>query len=148
MSSRFGSSAGDSLAAGADDEVPFWALVWGPPAATVHSRTAKVFETLGDRRNAARQYATPAASRPGTTYARTIALDLVAQAEQQAKQGGIEQACATWSRAIDTMAGVKSTRTLKAVRSLRGDLSPYRARGVRCAAELDERARVFLTHHH
>ncbi|MGW3202049.1 hypothetical protein ACWDBD_47620 [Streptomyces sp. NPDC001118] len=127
--------------------MPFWALVWGPPAATVHSRTAKVFETLGDRPNAARQYARAAASRPGTTYARIIALDLVAQAEQQAKQGSIEQACATWDRAIDTMAGVKSARTLKAVRSLRSDLRPYRARGVRVAAALDERARVFLTHH-
>ncbi|MFD9631833.1 hypothetical protein [Streptomyces violascens] len=136
-----------ALAAGADDEVPFWALVWGPPAATVHSRTAKVFETLGDRPNSARSYATAAASRPGATYARIIALDLVAQAEQQAKQGGIEQACATWSRAIDTMAGVRSARTLKAVRSLRSDLRPYRARGVRAAAELDEHARIFLTHH-
>jgi hypothetical protein len=136
-----------ALAVGADDEVPFWALAWGPPAATVHSRTAKVFEALGDRPNAARHYATAAASRPGTTYARIIALDLVAQAEQQAKQGSIEQACTTWGRAIDTMAGVKSTRTLKAVRSLRSDLRPYRARGVRVAAELDERARVFLDHH-
>lgn len=133
--------------AAAGDEVPFWALVWGPPAATVHSRTAKVFETLGDRRNSARSYATAAASRPGATYARIIALDLVAQAEQQAKQGGIEAACTTWGRAIDTTAGVKSARTLKAVRSLRTDLRPYRARGVRCAAELDERARTFLTHH-
>ncbi|MGW2818934.1 hypothetical protein [Streptomyces sp. NPDC001415] len=136
-----------ALAAGVDDEVPFWALVWGPPAATVHSRTAKVFETLGDRPNSARSYATAAASRPGATYARIIALDLIAQAEQQAEQGGIEQACATWSRAIDTMAGVKSTRTLKAVRSLRSDLLPYRARGVRVAAELDEHARLFLAHH-
>lgn len=137
-----------ALTAGArtGDEVPFWALVWGPPAATVHSRTAKVFETLDDRRNAARQYATAAASRPGTTYARIIALDLVAQAEQQAKQGSIEQACTTWDQAIDTMEGVRSARTLKAVRTLRSDLRPYRARGVRCAAELDERARVFLAH--
>ncbi|MFD7897237.1 hypothetical protein [Streptomyces sp. NPDC059743] len=45
------------------------------------------------------------------------------------------------------MAGVKSARTLKAVRSLRSDLRPYRARGVQAAAELDERARVFLAHH-
>jgi hypothetical protein len=136
-----------ALAAGqsAGDEVPFWALAWGPPAATVHSRTAKVFETLGDRRSAARQYATAAASRPGTTYARIIALDLVAQAEQQAGQGSIEQACATWGHAIDTMAGVRSARTLKAVRALRSDLRLYRDRGVRIAAELDERARVFLS---
>ncbi|WP_186319114.1 hypothetical protein [Streptomyces sp. SAJ15] len=115
-----------ALAARAEDEVPLWALVWGPPAATVHSRTAKVFETLGDRPNAAHQYATAAASRPGATYARITALDLVAQAEQQAKQGSIEQACTTWGCAIDTMAGVKSTRTLKAVRSLRSGLRPYR----------------------
>jgi hypothetical protein len=106
-----------------------------------------VFETLGDRPNAADRYATAAASRPGTTYARIIALDLVAQAEQQAKQGSIEQACTTWGHAIDTMAGVKSTRTLKAVRSLRSGLRPYRTRGIRVAAELDERARVFLDHH-
>ncbi len=130
----------------ASDEVPFWALAWGPPAATVHSRTAKVFDTLGDRGNSAHSYATAAASR-GTTYARIIALDLVAEAEQHARDGSIEQACATWSKAIDTMAGVKSARTLKAVRSMRSDLRPYRSRGVRCAAELDERARTFLAHH-
>ncbi|WP_198531875.1 hypothetical protein [Streptomyces sp. CNQ431] len=120
--------------------------MWSPPPATVHSRTAKVFETLGDPRNATRRYATAAASRPGMTYARIIALDLVAQAEQQAKQSSIEQACATWGCAIDTMAGVKSSRTLKAVRTLRSELRPYRDRGVRVAAELDERARVFLAH--
>ncbi|MEV4442849.1 hypothetical protein AB0K09_28315 [Streptomyces sp. NPDC049577] len=134
-----------ALATGEDADVPFWALAWGPPAATVHSRTAKVFETLGDRPNAAKEYATAAASRPGATYARIIALDLVAQAEQQARQGGIEQACATWHRAIETMDGVRSARTRKAVRSMRADLRPYRARGLRCAAELDERARLFLT---
>ncbi|MFI0743082.1 hypothetical protein ACH4PU_34165 [Streptomyces sp. NPDC021100] len=134
-----------ALAAGQDADVPFWALAWGPPAATVHSRTAKVFETVGDRPNAAKEYATAAASRPGATYARIIALDLVAQAEQQAQQGSFEQACATWHRAIETMDGVRSTRTRKAVRSMRSDLRPYRARGLRCAAELDERARLFLT---
>ncbi|MCZ1005436.1 hypothetical protein O1L68_00135 [Streptomyces lydicus] len=84
-----------ALASGVDDEVPFWALVWGPPAATVHSRTAKVFETLGDRQNVARSYATAAASRPGAAVARIIALDLMAQAEQQAHEGVLEQECAT-----------------------------------------------------
>ncbi|MFD3536340.1 hypothetical protein [Streptomyces sp. NPDC058664] len=69
--------------------MPFWALVWGPPASGVHSRAAKVFETLGDRRNAALQYAT-SVSRPGATYARIIALGLVAQAEQQAKEDSIQ----------------------------------------------------------
>ncbi|MFH8981266.1 hypothetical protein [Streptomyces varsoviensis] len=42
------------------------------------------------------------------------------------------------------VSGVRSTRTLKAIRSMRSGLRPYRARGVRAAAELDERARLFL----
>jgi tetratricopeptide (TPR) repeat protein len=134
------------LAAGADagDEVPFWALAWGPPAASVHSRTAKVFETLGDHHRAAAQYARAAASRPAGTYARIVALDLVAEAEMQLKQGRIEQACATWNQAMDHMDGVQSARTRKAVTTMRRSLSRFRARGLRCAADLDERAAGFL----
>ncbi|MGW0491156.1 hypothetical protein [Streptomyces olivaceus] len=133
------------LAAAPGDEVPFWALAWGPPAASVYSRTAKVHETLGDHRAAAEQYARAAASRPAGTYARIVALDLVAGAEMHLKRGRIEQACATWNRAIDHMAGVRSVRTRKALTSMRRDLARFRARGVRCAAELDDRAADFLT---
>ncbi|MER5649517.1 hypothetical protein [Streptosporangium sp. NPDC002524] len=132
------------LAAEQGDEMPFWALAWGPPVATVHSRTAKVFETLGDRSGAAEQYAVAAASRPPGTYARIVALDLVAQAETQAAQGGVEQACATWGRAMDVMDGVHSVRTRKAVVAMRRSLTPFRARGLRCAQDLDERAIDFL----
>jgi len=126
------------------DEMPFWALAWGPPAASVYSRTAKVYETLGDHRAAAEQYAHAATSRPADTYTRIVALDLVASAEMHLKRGGIEQACATWNRALDHMDGVQSTRTRKAVTRMRGDLARFRARGLRYAAELDERARDFL----
>ncbi|GHI98031.1 hypothetical protein [Streptomyces olivaceus] len=132
------------LTAAPGDEVPFWALAWGPPAASVYSRTAKVHETLGDHRAAAEQYARAAGSRPAGTYARIVALDLVAGAEMHLKRGRIEQACATWNRAIDHMAGVRSVRTHKALTSMRRDLARFRARGVRCAAELDERATAFL----
>ncbi|MGH3625646.1 MAG: hypothetical protein ACRDQ5_28395 [Sciscionella sp.] len=126
------------------DEMPFWALAWGPPAASVYSRTAKVYETLGDHRAAAEQYAHAATSRPADTYTRIVALDLVASAEIHLKRGGIEQACATWNRALDHMTGVRSTRTRKAVTRMRGDLARFRARSLRCAAELDDRARDFL----
>ncbi|WP_344261521.1 hypothetical protein [Streptomyces sodiiphilus] len=37
-----------------------------------------------------------------------------------------------------------TARTRKAVRHMRRDLAPYRTRGLRCAAELDERAAGFL----
>ncbi|MFE3248962.1 hypothetical protein [Streptomyces sp. NPDC059209] len=126
------------------DEVPFWALAWGPPAASVHSRTAKVYETLGDHRAAAEQYARAASSRPAGTYARIVALDLVAGAEMQLRRGNIEQACTIWGRAMDHMDGVRSVRTRKAVTAMRTDLARFRTRGVRCATELDARAVDFL----
>ncbi|MFJ4689308.1 hypothetical protein [Streptomyces sp. NPDC088789] len=132
------------LEAGRDDELPFWALAWGPPAASVYSRTAKVHETMGNHRAAAEQYERAAASRHAPTYARIVALDLVAGAEMQLKAGGIEQACATWHRAIDHMDGVQSVRTRKAVSRLRRDLASFRDRGVRSATELDDRAVDFL----
>ncbi|MFI6699932.1 hypothetical protein ACIBJC_13300 [Streptomyces sp. NPDC050509] len=51
----------------------------------------------------------------------------------------------TWNRAIDHMEGVQSVRTRKAVKNMRKDLARFRARGVHCAAELDERAIDFLS---
>ncbi|MCX5451416.1 hypothetical protein [Streptomyces nigrescens] len=59
---------------------------------------AAVYETLGDHRTAAEQYSRAAGARPAGTYARIVALDLVAGAEMQLKRGQIEQACATWNR--------------------------------------------------
>ncbi len=126
------------------DEVQFWALTWGPPAASVYSRAAKVHETLGDHRAAAEHYALAATARTPDTYARIVALDLVAGAEMHLKRGSIEQACATWHRAMDHMGGVRSVRTHKAVSRMRNNLARFRARGLRCVAELDERGRDFL----
>ena len=126
------------------DDTPFWALAGGPPAAAVHARAAKVFETLGDRPGAADQYARAAASRPVPTFARVVALELAAQADMEHGQGHIEQDCDTWSQAIDTMQGVHSVRTRKAVTDLRRSIQPYRIRGLQCAQELDERALDFL----
>lgn len=136
--------AHDLLEESPGDEVPFWGLTWGPPPASVHSRAAKVFETLGDHRTSAEQYRRAAASRPAGTYARIVALDLVAEAEMHLKQGSIERACVTWHQAMDHMNGVASARTRKALTAMRRDLRPFRARGLRAAAELDERAMTHL----
>jgi hypothetical protein len=132
------------LIGAAGDEVPFWALAWGPPAASVYSRTAKVHETLGDHQAAATHYVLAASARPAPAYPRIVALDLVAGAEMHLKRGSIEQACSTWHQAIDHMEGVHSVRTRKAVSRMRTDLARFRARGLRIVADLDERARDFL----
>lgn len=47
----------------------------------MYSRTAKVYETLGEHQAAAEQYAHATPPRPANTYARIVALDLVASAE-------------------------------------------------------------------
>jgi hypothetical protein len=133
------------IAADPGDQPPFWALAWGPPRASVYSRTARIYETLGEHRAAAEQYIRAAAARSTNTYARVVALDLVSAAELHLKRGRVEQACATWARALDHMDGVRSTRTRKAVTRMRRDLAHFRVRGLRCAVELDERARDVLT---
>ncbi len=136
--------ARDCLSAAQGDEMPFWATSWGPAEATIRSRSAKVFARLGDRQGAAESYAAAAAARPAGTYSRIHALDLNAQAKMELSQGSIEQACDTWGRALDSMAGIASVRTKKAVRGMRTDLARFRTRGVRDAQELDERARAWL----
>lgn len=67
-----------------------------------------------------------------------------AEAEMQLKQGRIEQSCATWNRSIHHMAGVHSVRTREAVQNLWRSLRRFRARGIRPAVELTERATLFL----
>ncbi|WP_405795281.1 hypothetical protein [Streptomyces sp. NBC_01506] len=73
-----------------------------------------------------------------------MGLDLVAGAETHLKRGNIEQACATWARAMDHMDGVRSARTRKEVTAMSTDPARFRTRGVRRATELDARAVGFL----
>ncbi|WP_159037255.1 hypothetical protein [Streptomyces specialis] len=46
---------------------------------------------------------------------------------------------------MDHMDAAASARITEAVRTIRRGLAPYRARGLRTAAELDKRATAFLT---
>ncbi|MEV4374534.1 hypothetical protein AB0J71_46290 [Nonomuraea sp. NPDC049637] len=66
-------------------------------------------------------------------------LDLAAEAELLLAQGSIEQACAPWGRAMDHMDGVASARTRRTITHAARPV-PLRARGLRCAQQLDERA--------
>ncbi|GAB2622888.1 Tat pathway signal protein [Streptomyces capparidis] len=133
-----------ALARGQLADVPFWGLAWGPPPATVQARTAKTLKALGDHRGAARAYAAAAANRPPGAYARVTALNLSSQAEHELAQGHLDEACATWHRALDAMEGVRSARTRKTLRAVRTALHPYRTRGAANAAQLDDRARLIL----
>ncbi|MGV9311828.1 hypothetical protein ACWDR0_06490 [Streptomyces sp. NPDC003691] len=121
-----------------------WASSWGAPAAAVNSHIAKISERLGDHQAAEAHYATARRRYSTTPHQRITALSAASEGHAQLCQGRIEQACATWNEALDVMAGIRSSRTVKAVRSMRSDLAQFHARGARPAAELDERTRTWL----
>jgi hypothetical protein len=52
------------------------------------------------------QYTRAAATRPARTYARIVAPDVVSAARTELRLEHIEQACATWRRALEHMDGV------------------------------------------
>ncbi|WP_367141086.1 MULTISPECIES: hypothetical protein [Streptomyces] len=121
-----------------------WDAMWGAAAATVDSHTAAILTQAGDHAQAEAHWASAARYYAGTEHQRVAALSTAAQGRAQCAQGHVEQACATWGRALDGMTGVRSTRTRQAVIGLRADLARLRGRGVRSVQALDDRARSWL----
>ncbi|MFI0454171.1 hypothetical protein [Actinomadura sp. 6N118] len=72
------------------------------------------------------------------------ALNLADGARMRLKQGHIDRACQEWGRSLELMAGVRSTRTRKAITEMRQELAAFRDRGVKAAADLDGRAAAML----
>jgi hypothetical protein len=70
-------------------------------------------------------------------------LTLAAQGREQAAQGHLEAACGTWDRALDLFGGVRSARAATEVKNIRRQLTVFDRRGIRTAAQLDERARAW-----
>lgn len=135
------------LARAGTEPAPGWASLGGPAEARLASQSGKTLAGLGDLRGAERQFARSAACWDPVTHPRIRALTLADLAELQCARGNVEEACATWSRALDAMDGVASARTRDAVSSLRHALSPYRARGIGAARRLDARAATMLAAH-
>ncbi|MDG9703834.1 tol-pal system YbgF family protein [Streptomyces sp. DH37] len=138
------------LAMRADDaeRVPHWSALWGPSQATIASHTARIHITLRDYSSAERYYARAARTYGRSTeHARVAGLVKFDLGRVQLRQGHVERACATWSEALDVLQGVRSQRATKAVTGVRKQLRMFAGRGVRAAADLDERARSWqLTH--
>lgn len=136
--------ARDMAAHGAADAVEGWAAMWGHPSATVASHTAKIMKSVGDHAGAERHHAAARRRYGSDNHLRISALSAAAEGEAQCAQGQVELACETWTRALDAMTGIRSSRTTKAVAGMRSSLTTFRARGARPAQELDERARQWL----
>jgi hypothetical protein len=136
--------AQDLVLRGDQQALPHWAGLWGSARACVNSHTAKTLNRIGDHAAAERYYAAAARARPHPDQQRITGLELAAQGGEQAAQGHVDQACATWGRALASLDGVRSARATKAVSGMRRSVRPWLQRGARTAADLDERARCWL----
>ncbi|SBW22516.1 hypothetical protein FDG2_2760 [Candidatus Protofrankia californiensis] len=132
----------DLAAATVGDDEPSRVFFFGE--ASLAHETACTLRDTGDLDGALREFRRSVRTRKAAAFTRTHAVTLGYLGAAQARQGNIEEACATWSRALDTMDGIQSGRTRKVVSEMRSALSPIRRRGITAASELDARAATYL----
>ncbi|UCM91189.1 Tat pathway signal protein [Streptomyces marincola] len=113
--------------------------------ASLAHETACVLRDTGDLAGAQREFRRSVRTRKASSFTRTHAVTLGYLGSVQARQGAIEEACATWARALDAMDGIRSARARQTVTEMRRALSPVRGRGIPIVTELDARAAVHLT---
>jgi tetratricopeptide (TPR) repeat protein len=132
----------DLANASVGDEEPGRVFFFGE--ASLAHETACTLRDTGDLAGAQREFRRSVRTRKSTPFARTHAVTLGYLGAVQARQGSIEEACATWSRALDAMDGIHSARTRAVVANMRSTVSPLRQRGIPAVAELDTRAKSYL----
>ncbi|MGH3825098.1 MAG: helix-turn-helix transcriptional regulator [Pseudonocardiaceae bacterium] len=136
-------TAEDDLASATiSDDEPSRVFFFGE--ASLAHQTACTLRDTGDLSGALTEFHRSARTRKATTFTRTHALTLGHLGAVQARRGEIDQACSTWSDALDVMDGIHSGRTRQAVADMRIALSPFRRRGIPATVELDARACAYL----
>ncbi|WP_439681609.1 Tat pathway signal protein [Embleya sp. MST-111070] len=107
--------------------------------------TACTLRDIGDLTGAVHQFRRSVRTRKATAFTRTHAVTLGYLGAVQARRDSVEEACATWSQALDAMDGLHSARARRTAVDMRGALTPHRGRGMRFADEVDARAAAYLT---
>jgi hypothetical protein len=98
----------------------------------------------GDLTGATREFRRSVRTRRASTFTRTHAVTLGYLGAVQARQSGLDEACATWSSALDAMGGVRSGRARQVAGDMRSVLSSFRQRGVHAVNDVDARAAAYL----
>lgn len=112
--------------------------------ASLAHETACTLRDLGDHQRAVKEFRRSVRTR-GAAFRRTHAVTLGYLGATQIAQGGVEEACATWTSVLDAMAdGIYSGRARQRVVDMRHLLSPYRKRGIPAVGVLDARAALYL----
>jgi hypothetical protein len=114
--------------------------------ASLAHETACTLRDLGDRDGAIQQFQRSVRKR-GAAFRRTHAVTLGYLGAAQIAAGGVGEACGIWTMVLDAMEeGIYSGRARQAVVDMRTLLSPYRNRKIPIVAQLDQRARRYLSH--
>lgn len=111
--------------------------------ASLAHETGNTLRDIGDLAGAEQQLEHSVATRKASTFKRTHAVTLGYLGDVQARRGEIEQACVTWSTALDAMDGVQSARARQTIVEMRSALAIHKVTSSD-AAILDERARAYL----
>lgn len=135
--------AENDLASASDEiEEPHRTFFFGE--ASLAHETALTLQVSGDNIGAIRQFRRSVRTR-GSAFRRTHAVTLGYLGATQIDAGSVEEACATWGRALDAMEqGVYSGRARDRVKEMRKLISPYRRRGIAAVTELEARAARYL----
>ncbi|MGH3842097.1 MAG: helix-turn-helix domain-containing protein [Pseudonocardiaceae bacterium] len=132
----------DLASATTTDDEPSRVFFFGE--ASLAHETACTLRDTGDLPGALTQFHRSVRTRKATTFTRTHAVTLGYLGAVHARRGEIDQACSTWSTALDVMDGIHSARARQTVVDMRAALSAFRHSGVPAAVELDARACAYL----
>ncbi len=136
-------TAEDDLAsATTGDDEPSRVFFFGE--ASLAHETACTLRDTGDLSGALTEFRRSARTRKATTFTRTHAVTLGYLGAVHVRRGEIDQACSTWSTALDAMDGIHSAHARQTVVDMRAALSAFRRSGVLAAVELDARACAYL----
>ncbi|MFI7332832.1 tetratricopeptide repeat protein [Micromonospora aurantiaca (nom. illeg.)] len=133
----------DLAAASSGDDEPGRVFFFGE--ASLAHETACALRDTGDPAGAMAQFRRSVKTRKASSFTRTHAVTLGYMGAVQARQGEIEEACATWTRALNAMEGVRSGRTRQVAAEMRAILSPYKRRSIRAVRDVDGRAQTYLS---
>ena len=113
--------------------------------ASLAHEAACTLRDLGDRDGAIQQFQRSVRKRRAA-FRRTHSVTLGYLGATQIAAGGVEEACGTWVMTLDAVEeGIYSGRARQTVVDMRTLLSPYRNRRIPVVAEVDQRARRYLS---
>jgi len=112
--------------------------------ASLAHETGCALRDSGDHEGAIHEFERSVRTR-GTAFKRTHVVTLGYLASAQCSSGNVEEACKTWTQALDVLEdGIYSGRARQTVVTMREELSPFRHRRIPAVARLDARGGSYL----